>query len=459
MKKLLHFIPAALLVILFTQNANAAVTYKLNYNSSTQTYTVSFNSTVAYNGPLARITGSTQFTIVAPDPDAGGGGTYDVINLTNLTALQWGLSQLNSPPENPTKDYLFFAPTNAGSYTVFNIPANTDVNLFTFQTTTPCTVPLYLYDNINDPLNSNGSINADNNFKTLGGGNVNLYTGNVTDNTACSCVTYKLVLDPDGQTYRVSFNSGVAFNGPLARITGSTQFTIVMSDPDGAGGGTANIIDLTPQTTLMMAVSQLNSPAENPTKDYAFFAPSNAGSYALFNIPANMDIELFTFKITGNCSGDVYLYDNNTDPLNANGSINADNNFKTLGGGNVNLYCSNTSGVVPLPNPTITLGSINPVCPSASSANLPYSATTGGVDQYSIDFDAAAEAAGFVDVVNAGLPVTPILITIPGAALCGVYAGTLTVRNSSLNCVSNPYNISVTIQDNINPTASATQLR
>ncbi|MBL7805320.1 MAG: hypothetical protein JNL02_16395, partial [Saprospiraceae bacterium] len=441
----------ALIFVTLCITLNAAVTYKLSYNSSTQTYTVSFKSTVAYSGPLARITGSTQFTIVAPDPDGAGPGAFTVTNLTNLTALQMGLSQLNSPAENPSKDYLFFAPTNSGSYTPFNIPANTYIDLFTFQTSSGCLASLYLYDNDNDPLNSNMSINADNNFKTLGGGNVNLYTGNDSSNDGCACVTYKLTLDPDGQTYRVSFNSGVGYTGPLARITGSTQFTVVASDPDGAGGASIMITNITNLTGLQMGVSQLNSPVENPGKDYAFFAPLNAGTYTPFNIPANTDIDLFTFKITGNCSGDVYLFDNVSDPLNSNMSINADNNFKTLGGGNNNLYCYNTSGVAPLPNPTITLGSITPVCPGSGSASLPYSATTGGVDQYSIDFDAAAEAAGFVDVTNAALPSSPIGITVPGMATCGTYNATLTVRNSVLNCVSINYNIAVTLQDNGNP--------
>ena len=93
-------------------NLNAAVTYKLSYNSLTQVYTVSFNSTVAYTGGLARIAPSTQFTIVVPDPDGSGTGAFTVVNLTPMTALNWGVTQLNSPVENPTKDYLFFSPSN-----------------------------------------------------------------------------------------------------------------------------------------------------------------------------------------------------------------------------------------------------------------------------------------------------------------------------------------------------------
>src|SRR5690606_23014026 len=85
------------------------------------------------------------------------------------------------------------------------------------------------------------------------------------------------------------------------------------------------------------------------------------------------------------------------------------------------------------------------VCVGTTSANLGYSATTGTPNQYSIDFNAAAQAQGFVDVVNAALPATPIVITVPGAAAPGTYTGTLTVRNNATGCVSATQPVSVTI--------------
>jgi gliding motility-associated-like protein len=81
---------------------------------------------------------------------------------------------------------------------------------------------------------------------------------------------------------------------------------------------------------------------------------------------------------------------------------------------------------------------------------LAYSATTASPDEYSIDFDATAEGEGFVDVVNAALPASPITVTVPGGATPGVYNGVLTVRNSTTGCVSSTTNITITI--NPNPT-------
>jgi hypothetical protein len=102
--------------------------------------------------------------------------------------------------------------------------------------------------------------------------------------------------------------------------------------------------------------------------------------------------------------------------------------------------------------PSITPGANPAVCQGITSANLTYSGATNSPDQYSIDYDAAAELQGFVDVVNASLPASPIVLTVPGAAAIGTYNAVLTVRNSGTGISSNPYAISVTV--NTQPTAS-----
>ncbi|NOT61301.1 MAG: hypothetical protein HOP19_13875, partial [Acidobacteria bacterium] len=96
-------------------------------------------------------------------------------------------------------------------------------------------------------------------------------------------------------------------------------------------------------------------------------------------------------------------------------------------------------------NPTITLGASPTVCQGTISASLPYTATTNSPDQYSIDYDATAEGAGFVDVVNATLPISPIILTVPVAASPATYNATLTVRNSSTGGVSSPTAFTVTV--------------
>jgi len=54
-------------------------------------------------------------------------------------------------------------------------------------------------------------------------------------------------------------------------------------------------------------------------------------------------------------------------------------------------------------SPTITLGANPEVYQGTTTATLTYSATTNSPDQYSINYDAAAESEGFVDITNATL--------------------------------------------------------
>ena len=129
-----------------------------------------------------------------------------------------------------------------------------------------------------------------------------------------------------------------------------------------------------------------------------------------------------------------------------NATLSVRNSVTGCVSGNSNI------SVTIIANPTITLGANPSVCIGATTAGLTYSATTGTPNQYSIDFNAAAEGQGFVDVTNTALPASPIGITIPGAAVAGTYNGTLTVRNAVTGCVSASLPISVTI----NPTPSIT---
>lgn len=165
----------------FWLSAQTQVTYKLAYDLGTQTYTMSMKSTVSHNPPLSRITSSSQVTIVVPHVVGG----WQVSNLTALTALGWGFSYLDGTTQGLTQDYLFFAPTNAGTYAPFPIVANTYKDLFTFQSGSGCVGDLYLYDNTTDPLNAIPAINGDNNMVILGAGPGNVYIGNDTGNVTC----------------------------------------------------------------------------------------------------------------------------------------------------------------------------------------------------------------------------------------------------------------------------------
>ncbi len=169
----------------FVASSQVTAHYKLTYDAGTSSYILSMKSNTAFSGPLARISSSTQVTIVAPHV-AGG---WTATNLTGLqagaTPLSWQYSSVNAPVENPSKDYLFFTPQNAGGYTTFPFPAGSYIDIYSFKSGSGCAGDLYLYDNVADPFNANANINADNNFVILGAGSGNKYVGNESGNIAC----------------------------------------------------------------------------------------------------------------------------------------------------------------------------------------------------------------------------------------------------------------------------------
>lgn len=177
-----NFLIALLSLLAVQVMAQVEVTYHLDYDNVTETYTVSMTSNTGYSPPLSRLTSSTQVTIVVPQIPGG----WQVDALTNLTALSWGFSFLDGSTEGLNDDYLFFSPTNAGAYTPFTIPANTEIVLFSFKSETGCEGELSLYDNDNDPLNNVPTINADNNIVILGAGSGNKYVGNTSGQVACA---------------------------------------------------------------------------------------------------------------------------------------------------------------------------------------------------------------------------------------------------------------------------------
>lgn len=99
--------------------------------------------------------------------------------------------------------------------------------------------------------------------------------------------------------------------------------------------------------------------------------------------------------------------------------------------------CSNTSSTTITVNalPTITLGSTSSVNSSATSFNLPYTATTGSPNKYSLSVTTPNALSGFTAVSNASLGSSPISVTIPASAV-GVYNFNINVTNSSTGCVS-----------------------
>jgi predicted CxxxxCH...CXXCH cytochrome family protein len=125
-----------------------------------------------------------------------------------------------------------------------------------------------------------------------------------------------------------------------------------------------------------------------------------------------------------------------------NGILTVKNSTSGLSSVNYNITITISSEELP---PTITLGAYPTICAGTTDANLTYSSTTESPDLYSIDYFLASESEGFVDVTDAALPASPVVMVVPGGAAPGTYYGNLTVKNSTSGLSSGIYSISVTV--------------
>lgn len=92
--------------------------------------------------------------------------------------------------------------------------------------------------------------------------------------------------------------------------------------------------------------------------------------------------------------------------------------------------------VVIYARPTIEIDVNQPhVCLDATMVEMNFT-TENGADTYSMDFDPVAEAAGFVDIVNAPLGASPLQVVIPVDAPAALvpYSATVMVSNSITGC-------------------------
>jgi len=88
------------------------------------------------------------------------------------------------------------------------------------------------------------------------------------------------------------------------------------------------------------------------------------------------------------------------------------------------------------------------VCQEDNSVDLSYTGVTNTPISYTIDWDALAEAAGFIDIANALHAFSSdggeISVSIPPGAEEGSYEGILTIENAN-GCTSTAYSISVNV--------------
>ncbi len=243
-----------------------------------------------------------------------------------------------------------------------------------------------------------------------------------------------------GTTNTLSGANAVPQNGPGSLISSNgCTITYVTSPataiPAGSGvilipSNFDNVYDLTgicTGSTLYAILVDITAAPSNTWNGGGTFANSSGASPRYLQISNG----------ASNCASNIVTYSGNGWPSNTDGN-------SVWWGGSGGTYQNNGCSFIKPPKPTVTPSAIAAVCEHSTSASMPFT-TTGNPNQYSIDWDNAANAAGIADVNAATLTVSPLSIALPSTAPAGTYSGSLTVINSLTPDTSVAQNISVTI--------------
>lgn len=261
-----------LLVGLALGSAQAQITYRVGYDVPNQTYRVYMTSATSYSGNASRLA-TAQVTLLFPH--GTGNNQFKVTNLHGKVVskagqsieMMWDYSsRANAPVEDPSVDFQSFGYTNSSGL-LFDIPANQEIELFSFQNSGPCLGPVRLITNT-EPFashipNSVGGT-AGNAMYIFATQNTNIYSGNYGSPASCAAT-------PD---------LTVAISGPSTLTAGTaTSYSVNVSNLGGAAttGPISVTTLLPPGLTYSSATGAGWSCASSPSGSNTQVVCSNSG--------------------------------------------------------------------------------------------------------------------------------------------------------------------------------------
>ncbi|AWW00654.1 Ig-like domain-containing protein [Arcticibacterium luteifluviistationis] len=97
------------------------------------------------------------------------------------------------------------------------------------------------------------------------------------------------------------------------------------------------------------------------------------------------------------------------------------------------------------PLPTLTLGTIAPVCPGVSTFEIPYTNLSAGADKFSLTLSSGT-MPDFAAISDAAITATALTIALPSNAANGNYTFNLVLGNSATECLSEVIPVNLYIQ-------------
>ncbi|TAL60858.1 MAG: PKD domain-containing protein [Bacteroidetes bacterium] len=243
---------------------------------------------------------------------------------------------------------------------------------------------------------------------------------------------------------------------PVASPTITTVYTVIANDNGCPGGPNSVTVTVNPLPTIAPAATAANAcvsaGAQSSTLTYG----------AVTNAPTNYTID---WNAAANTAGLVDLGSTALPASPITVPIAAGVAAGTYTG---TLYVTNGNGCASTGNAfTLTINPLPTIAPAATAAavcfsagaqssTLTYGATTGVPTNYTIDWNAAANAAGLVDVGSTALPASPITVPVAAGVVAGTYTGTLYVTNGN-GCASlgNAFTLTINPLPTIAPAATA----
>ncbi len=255
-------------IILFftTVTSFGQVSLRVGLDTDNKTYRLYMKSVAGYSGTQAKIS-TAQITLVVPHET--GSKYFQPINvkgkIIGTNQMTWGVSRVDAPTENQSSDYISFGFSGSGSPILFDIIANQEVELLSFENAGICngTVSLIASADPFLPPNSQNT-NPGNQITILGYGSGNAYSTNYGGSITCQPTYPDLTVGITGNsnitagintTYTISVSNigTMASNG---QISVSTVLPAGLSYNSFSGSGWSIIS--TPQvdgSTIVMAIT------------------------------------------------------------------------------------------------------------------------------------------------------------------------------------------------------------
>ena len=390
--------------------------------SGTPTASGTFNYSIPLTGGCG-IVNATGMITVTPDMTVAAGSSAPTLcintlltNITHATTLATGIGAATGLPTGVT------AAWSSNVITISGTPSASGTFNYSIPLTGGC-----------GTVNATGTITVTpNNTITL--------TSAVGTNAQTKCINTVIT----AITYSTTGATGATFSGLPAGVTGSWNANVVTISGTPTASGTFNYTVTTTGGCTTPAVTASGSITVTPNA--AIISVTGTSPICIGTIATYTANGVVLGGGTGAWSSSntsIATVIAGTGVVTAVAAGTANIIYTITGGCNGTPSAIQSITVNPLP--TITLGTNPTICLGTTSAGLPYTATTSSPNQYSIDFNAAANTAGFADVSLATLPSTPINIVVPASGLSGAYNGTLTVRNSTTTCLSAGYAMSVSV--------------